>query len=151
MKNSRSTSSYRATEWRDMSFVDLLFFEKSWECAWGFSEKCQNLDIRHFWNFFAGQNGLRGYFSNFVKNWIGNWKNWTNCRFWKFFTKFCDFFCEKFCAKFPKFAICQIFPMSNPIFSIWKMVWYGPSQNVWNMIWYLTLMGSLRPRRGLSG
>ena len=29
LKNSRSTSSYRATEWRDMSFVDLLFFEKS--------------------------------------------------------------------------------------------------------------------------
>ena len=25
--NSRSTSSYRATEWRDMSFVDLLFFK----------------------------------------------------------------------------------------------------------------------------
>ena len=27
LKNSRSTSLYRATEWRDMSFVDLLFLE----------------------------------------------------------------------------------------------------------------------------
>ena len=27
LKNSRSTSSYRATEWRDMSFVDLLFLK----------------------------------------------------------------------------------------------------------------------------
>ena len=26
-KNSRSTSSYRATEWRDMSFVDLLLLK----------------------------------------------------------------------------------------------------------------------------
>ena len=110
-------------------------FEKSWECAWGFSEKCQNLDIRHFWNFFAGQNGLRGYFSNFVKNWIGNWKNWTNCRFWKFFTKFCDFFfVNSFVQNFQNLQFVKFFQCPIHFFLYGK--WYGMVHPKMYGIWY---------------
>ena len=42
-------SSYRATEWRDMSFVDLLFLENRENVPEVFQK--QNLDMGHFWIF----------------------------------------------------------------------------------------------------